>query len=167
VGPEHTNDELADMILLTASINPAFSGSARRIPVPDTPMAQLGTISELRMAQIVAVTRIAMPRGTRGNCTHEPCTLGAIAGATLFWAEVGANPRDDQEKTEQHRGKDVAKCREIYWEAACEILDGRSRHFADAPAAVAPSEVPPGRAEVVDRSALSTACHDRAPGPQP
>lgn len=138
VGPEHTNDELADMILFTASICPAFSGAARRIPVPNTSLAAYGMISELRMAQIVAATRLAMPRSTRGNCTHEPCTLGALAGANLFWAEIGANPRDDQEKTEQNRGKDVEKCREIYWEADCEVLEGPSRHFTQAPRPVAP-----------------------------
>ncbi len=133
VGPEHAHDELAEMILFTASISPAFSGAARRIPVPNTSLAEYGMISELRMAQIVAVTRLAMPRGTRGNCTHEPCTLGALGGANLFWAEIGANPRDDQEKTEEHRGKDVERCREIYWEADCEVLDGPSRHFTEAP----------------------------------
>lgn len=142
VGPEHTNEELADMIFFTAGINPAFSGAARRIPVPNTELAKYGMISELRMAQIVAVTRLAMPRGTRGNCTHEPCTLGALGGATLFWAEVGANPRDDQEKTEEHRGKDVGKCIEIYREADWEILDGPSRHFTLAPVPAAPMEIP-------------------------
>ncbi len=139
VGPEHTNDELAEMILFTASISPAFSGAARRIPVPNTSLAEYGIISELRMAQIVAATRLAMPRITRGNCTHEPCTLGAVAGANLFWAEIGANPRDDQEKTEQNRGKDVEKCREIYWETGCEVLSGPSRHFTQAPMPIAPS----------------------------
>lgn len=99
VGPEHTNEEIADRILFTASISPAFSGAARRITIPGGPLEPLGMISELRMAQIVAVTRMAMPRTTLGNCTHEPCTLGALAGANLFWAEVGANPRDIEEKT--------------------------------------------------------------------
>jgi len=139
VGPEHSNEELAEMMLFTASIRPAFSGAARRIPVPNTAMAELGTISELRMAQIVAVTRLAMPRETRGNCTHEPCTLGAIAGATLFWAEVGANPRDDHEKTEEGRGKDVAFCKELYNETETDVLEGGSLHFMKAPVPKAPS----------------------------
>jgi len=86
VGPEHTNEELADLILYTASLNPAYSGAARRIPIPGTEIAQRGSITELRMAQIVAITRLGMPRTVTGNCTHEPCTLGGIAGANLFWA---------------------------------------------------------------------------------
>jgi biotin synthase len=139
VGPEHTNEYLAAMIRLTASMNPAFSGAARRIPVPGTSMAELGIISELRMAQIVAVTRLAMPRAVRGNCTHEPCTLGALGGASIFWAEIGANPRDDQENTEESRGQNVDDCREIYEETDWKVLDGPSRHFTGAPEPTAPS----------------------------
>ncbi len=147
IGPEHTNEELAHLILFTAGIHPAFSGAARRIPIPHTELAKYGMISELRMAQIVAVTRLAMPRSTRGNCTHEPCTLGAMAGATLFWAEVGANPRDDQEKTENNRGKDLGMCRELFTEAGWEILEGPSQHFTQAPEPKAPGEITPALAQ--------------------
>ena len=129
VGPEHTNEELAEMIAFTASFNPAYSGAARRIPIPGTAMAELGVISEMRMAQIVAVTRLGMPRSVRGNCTHEPCTLGAVAGANLFWAEVGANPRDIEEKTEEGRGETVASCRSIFQESNWDIRKGPSRFY--------------------------------------
>jgi len=136
VGPEHSNEELADMIAFTASINPAYSGAARRISIPGTRLAPLGMISELRMAQIVAVTRLGMPRSVPGNCTHEPCTLGAIAGANLFWAEVGANPRDVHAKTEEGRGESVRSCRMIFQESNWSVLHGPSRFYnrADAPA---------------------------------
>ena len=130
VGPEHTNEELADMILFTASFNPSFSGAARRIPIPGTEMAERGVISELRMAQIVAVTRLGMPRTVLGNCTHEPCTLGGLAGANLFWAEVGANPRDTQEKTEEGRGETVQSCRSLFHECGWDIHNGPSRYYS-------------------------------------
>lgn len=129
IGPEHTNEELADMIAFTASFNPAYSGAARRIPIPGTKLAEFGIISELRMAQIVAVTRLGMPRSVPGNCTHEPCTLGAIAGANLFWAEVGANPRDVQAKTEDGRGESVDSCRSIFQESNWAVLHGPSRFY--------------------------------------
>jgi len=129
VGPEHTNEELAEMIEFTASFNPAYSGAARRIPIPGTAMAKRGIISELRMAQIVAVTRLGMPDCVTGNCTHEPCTLGAIAGGNLFWAEVGANPRDVEEKTEEGRGETVNSCRAIFHESDLDVLDGPSRFY--------------------------------------
>ena len=130
VGPEHTDEELADLILYTASINPAYSGAARRIPIPGTEMAKLGTITELRMAQIVAITRLGLPRSVLGNCTHEPCTLGGLAGANLFWAEVGANPRDIEEKTEEGRGETVKSCRTIFSECGWNVLEGTSRYYS-------------------------------------
>ncbi len=75
---------MAEAIEFTASFNPSYSGAARRIPIPGTAIAKRGVISELRMAQIVAATRLGMPRSVMGNCTHEPCALGAIAGAKPF-----------------------------------------------------------------------------------
>ena len=129
VGPEHTNEELAEMIMFTAALDPSYSGAARRIAIPDTGMAGRGMINELRMAQIVAVTRLGMPRTVPGNCTHEPCTLGAAAGANLFWAEVGANPRDVEEKTEEGRGETVAGCRTIFHECGWDVLNGPSRFY--------------------------------------
>jgi biotin synthase len=129
VGPEHTGEELADMILFTASLNPSFSGAARRIPIPGTAIGKRGAISELRMAQIVSVTRLGMPRTVLGNCTHEPCTLGGFAGANLFWAEVGANPRDTKEKTEEGRGETVESCRTIFRECGWDVYSDPSRYF--------------------------------------
>ncbi len=131
VGPEHSNEELADMILFTASLDPAYSGAARRISIPGTQLSRKGMITELRMAQIVAVTRLGMPRTVKGNCTHEPCTLGGLAGANLFWAEVGANPRDTQKKTEEGRGETVPSCRMLFKECGWETLQGPSRFYGD------------------------------------
>ena len=93
VWPEHTNEELAEMIEFIAFFNPSYGGADRGILIPGTAMAKRGVINEMRMTQIVSVTRLGMPRSVMGNCTREPCTLGAIGGANLFWAEVGANPR--------------------------------------------------------------------------
>ena len=129
VGPEHTNEELAEMIIFTASFNPSYSGAARRIAIPDTQMAELGMINELRMAQIVAVTRLGMPRTVMGNCTHEPCTLGAVAGANLFWAELGANPRDIKARTEEGRGDTIEHCAALFKESGWNVWNGQSRYY--------------------------------------
>jgi biotin synthase len=129
VGPEHSNEELADAILFTGSLEAAFSGAARRIAIRGTELKKRGMITELRMAQIVAVTRLGVPRTVMGNCTHEPCTLGAVAGANLFWAEVGANPRDVKERTEEGRGETVADCRALFCESGWDLLTGPSRYY--------------------------------------
>jgi biotin synthase len=129
VGPEHSPMELAEMILFTASFNPSYSGAARRIPIPGTGIAERGTITELRMAQIVAITRLGMPRTVLGNCTHEPCTLGGLAGANLFWAEGGANPRDTKARTEEGRGETVKRCRTLFHECGWDTYEGPSRYY--------------------------------------
>ncbi|MCK5545480.1 MAG: radical SAM protein [Desulfobulbaceae bacterium] len=129
VGPEHTNEELAELITFTASFNPSYSGAARRIAIPGTQMAELGMINELRMSQIVAVTRLGMPRTVMGNCTHEPCTLGAVSGANLFWAELGANPRDIEERTEEGRGDTVEHCATLFKESGWDVWSGPSRYY--------------------------------------
>jgi biotin synthase len=129
IGREHTNEELADMILFTAFLQPSFSGAARRIAIPGTALAERGMISELRMAQIVAVTRLAMPRSVTGNCSHEPGTLPIMGGANLLWAEVGANPRDILEKTEEGRGHSVPAIRKLFEETEWQTLEGPSRFF--------------------------------------
>jgi biotin synthase len=130
IGPEHTNDEIAEAILFTGSFDPSYSGAARRIAIPGTSIAKRGMISELRMAHIVAVTRLGVPRSVAGNCTHEPCTLGGIAGANLFWAEVGANPRDIEIKTEEGRGETIQSCRQIFHECGWEVWSGPSRYYS-------------------------------------
>ncbi len=129
VGPEHTIDELVQAILTAAAVGPAFSGAARRITVPGTGIAARGMISELRMAQIVAASILGTPRTVKGYCTHEPCTLAAMAGANLLWAETGSNPRDTREKTEQGRGLTVDACAGIFRETEWKTLKGPSVYF--------------------------------------
>jgi len=126
VGPEHGTDELIEKIEIHRDAAPVFSGAMRRIPIPGTTMAARGQISELRLAYLVAVVRLAMGRTVIGNCTHEPNVLGAAAGANLFWAEIGPNPRDVDLRTEDGRGLDVARCRTMLEEADYEVLVGPS-----------------------------------------
>jgi biotin synthase len=130
VGPEHSTAELLEKLLIARDISPAYAGAARRITIPDTALAGHGMVSEARMAHIIAVSRLVLPLAVRGNCTHEPNSYGAAAGANLFWAEAGANPRDTRERTEEGRGATVARCREIFREAEWASLDGPSGFFA-------------------------------------
>ncbi len=129
VGPEHTPEELAEKTLIGREASPRYSGTARRISIPGSSLAEYGMISEFTMAYQVAVVRLAMGRSVRGNCTHEPNLLGAASGANLFWAEAGANPRDTRAETAEGRGLGVAACRKILEEADYRVLDGPSRIY--------------------------------------
>jgi biotin synthase len=126
IGPEHSIEEIADKILIGRDMEPCYSGAMRRISIPGSELEEYGMISEYRLAFLVAVVRLAMGRDLIGNCTHEPNLLGPVAGANLFWAEVGTNPRDTEAETSKGRGMDVKSCMEMFKEADFNILQGPS-----------------------------------------
>ena len=129
VGSEHTIGELVEKTIITRDARPVFSGSARRIPIPNTGMAKYGIVSEARMAHILAVVRLALGYDVPGNCTHEPNVAGAAAGANLVWAEAGSNPRDTEKETEGKRGLTVKDCIRVLEEAEWKVLKGPSRFY--------------------------------------
>jgi len=129
VGNEHSVEELVEKTLITRDAKPGYSGSARRIPIPNTKMAKYGIVSEARMAHILAVVRLALGYDIPGNCTHEPNVIGAAAGANLLWAEAGSNPRDTEQETEGKRGMTVKECVKVLEEAEWKILQGPSKFY--------------------------------------
>jgi biotin synthase len=79
-------------------------------------MERFGMITEREMARMVAVSRLVMGDVPRAHCTHEPHSASLMAGANLFFPEVGASPRDRTADTGEGRGKSLAACREIFKE---------------------------------------------------
>jgi biotin synthase len=126
IGPEHSVDEIAEKILIGREMNTCYSGAMRRINIPGSELERYGMISEYRLAFLVAVVRLAMGRNLIGNCTHEPSLLGATAGANLFWAEVGTNPRDTEVDTSEGRGLGTKSCIAMFKEADFDVLQGPS-----------------------------------------
>ncbi len=129
VGNEHSVEELVEKTIITRDAKPVYSGAARRIPIPDTKMAQYGIVSEAKMAHILAVVRLALGYDVPGNCTHEPNVIGAAAGANLLWAEAGSNPRDTEADTEGKRGMTVKDCIRVLEEAEWHVLQGPSKFY--------------------------------------
>ena len=105
VGPEHETGEIVDRMFLARQYGATYSGVMRRINFPGSPMQEYGMITELEMARMVAVSRLVMGDVPRAHCTHEPHTASLIAGANLFFPEVGSNPRDGAEQVTGGRGK--------------------------------------------------------------
>jgi biotin synthase len=120
VGPEHKAEEIVDLMLLARQYRATYSGVMRRINFPGSPMASHGMISELEMARMVAVSRLVMGDISLAHCTHEPNSAALMAGANLFFPEVGSSPRDGLADTGQGRGHDIGRCRvmqqEMGWE---------------------------------------------------
>jgi biotin synthase len=116
VGPEHSPEEISDRMLLARKYGATYSGVMRRINFEGSPMARYGMITEREMARMVAVSRLVMGTVPKAHCTHEPHSASLLAGANLFFPEVGSSPRDGKADTGEGRGKTVAACRQLLQE---------------------------------------------------
>jgi biotin synthase len=119
IGPEHSPEELAEQIHLGMEYGCFQHAAMRRVYIPSAPLAPQGQITELRLAQVVAVVALATLgcSETRSIAVHEPNLLGLAAGANTVYAETGANPRDTEEDTTGHRGRDIDACKQMLYEA--------------------------------------------------
>ena len=119
IGPEHTPEELVEQMFLGIEYGCFQHAAMRRVHVPTLPVAERGQITELRLAQVVAVVALATlgcPE-TQNIAVHEPNLLGLAAGANVVYAETGANPRDTEADTSANRGIDMAAARKMLYEA--------------------------------------------------
>jgi biotin synthase len=116
VGPEHAKEEIVERMLLARKYRATYSGVMRRINFPGSPMENCGMITELEMARMVAVSRLVMGDVPRAHCTHEPHAASLLAGANLFFPEVGSSPRDGQADTAKGRGRTLADCARLFQE---------------------------------------------------
>ncbi len=107
VGPEHDVTEIVDRMLLARRYGATYSGVMRRINFPGSPMEPHGMITEREMARMVAVSRLVMGDIPGAHCTHEPHTASLMAGANLFFPEVGSNPRDNADQICGGRGRSL------------------------------------------------------------
>lgn len=103
VGPEHPYEELLQEIKRAKDLNISVMAVMRRIPVPGTPLFDLGKITASELTKIVAVTNIVV-NPERAMNVHEPTQMTLLAGVNQLYAEVGANPRDTNSDTEKSRG---------------------------------------------------------------
>lgn len=124
VGPEHSPQELVDQMFLGVEYECFQHAAMRRVYFPTSPLAHHGQISELRLAQITAVVALASMgcAETKNIAVHEPNLIGLTSGANVVYAEAGANPRDTEEETSEHRGRDIATCKTMLYEAGFENL---------------------------------------------
>lgn len=116
VGPEHSNEEIIELMFLARDYGATYSGVMRRINFPGSPMTKFGMITELEMARLVAVSRLIMGNVPKAHCTHEPHSASLMAGANLFFPEVGSSPRDNQNDTRKGRGHGIEFCQSIHKE---------------------------------------------------
>lgn len=94
IGIEHTNKEIADSFLTAIRYGALVTGGMSRVPVKGTPLGNLPAVSEERLAQIAAVTRLAANFHAPDICIHRNSQLAIEWGANVAVVESGAIPRD-------------------------------------------------------------------------
>ncbi|HZK02568.1 MAG TPA: hypothetical protein VFC96_06885, partial [Anaerovoracaceae bacterium] len=94
LGVEHTNEEIADNFLVAMKYGATVTGCMERIPVEGTPLGKYPAISERRLAQVIAVTRLAAGYHAPDICVHRATELAMEWGANVAVVETGAIPRD-------------------------------------------------------------------------
>ncbi len=124
IGPEHSNDELLERILLMAQYDCFQAAVMRRVPILGTPLAHNGQIDLLRSAQIVAVVTLAMiqNKSLAAIAIHEPDLLGLSSGANSLYAEFGVNPRDMAADTTASRGHSIQDCKNMFTDVGLNTL---------------------------------------------
>lgn len=120
IGPEHSYAEIADEILRARDYNVGVMAVMRRIPVSGTSLYGRGQISAVELCKIAAVARI-VTRPHRAMNAHETTPMSLICGVNQLYAEIGANPRDEQSNTEQNRGLTVRDVRQLLIDAEYEL----------------------------------------------
>lgn len=124
VGPEHTNEEIAESILTHRALGATLMGVMARFAVPGTPKFDLGTISPSRLAQITAVVRLAAGKQAHAICTHPSDERIVRSGANTVVLEYGAIPRDTNVSPGEWRGVTVEKAAQLLRDAGYEVGNG-------------------------------------------
>ncbi len=116
IGPEHTNEQIATEIFRAKDYGVNVMAVMRRVNFEGSPMQELGEITAARMALICAVSVLCV-RPNRAMGVHEPEIISLISGANQIYAEMGTNPRDTDENTQNNRGFSVTKAKRMLSDA--------------------------------------------------
>jgi biotin synthase len=92
IGPEHTPEEIADLLLTIQSFEPLGCGTQKRINVKGTPFGDGEELSKERCLLIAAAVRLSSGRMRATGC-HPGYEEVLYSGGCAFNIETGAVPR--------------------------------------------------------------------------
>lgn len=121
IGVEHTNEEIADVFITALYHGAKLSGAMSRVPIPGTPLYHHGQLPERRLAQIVAITRLAAGYLVPDICVHPASQLAMEWGANVVVVDVGAVPRDSNNLDEEWQCFDVKTAKKWFGNAGYEV----------------------------------------------
>ena len=116
IGAEHSYEEILTEIRRAESLEPEVMAVMRRVNYPDSPLVDRKMITAIELVKIAAVTNLVV-RPSRAMNLHESEQMSLLAGVNQLYAEIGANPRDVNAKTETSRGLSVYQTRKMLSDA--------------------------------------------------
>lgn len=125
LGEEHTGEEIADVFLNSLDHGVVISGAMARIPVKGTPLGDTPQVTNERLAQVVAVTRLCGGRSVPDICVHPACKEAVEAGANVVVVERGAVPRTGQVAEDLWNGFDCDKAKALLMDAGYTVIQKR------------------------------------------
>ena len=126
-GPEHSLTEIVKRaVFLRDEIKPVHTGCGRRLPIPTSPLKDLGILDKLAQALRMAATRVFFGYEIPWHA-GDHSILGGVTGCNLSWAESGSNPRDT--KADTVIGATVATRTEAFEETGWKVVKGPSIMF--------------------------------------
>ena len=116
IGAEHTYDEILTEILRAKYLHPEVMAVMRRVNYLGSPMSDRKMVSAIELIKIAAVTNLVV-KPSRAMNLHESEPMSLLAGINQLYAEMGANPRDINEKTELSRGISINQAKTMLVDA--------------------------------------------------
>lgn len=125
-GREHTSEEIADIFLTLREHNAYMLGTMARVPVKGTPLGDIEIISDVKLAQLTAVFRLACSYKVKYICVHPASREAVEAGANVVVIEKGAIPRDSEFAVNEWNTFTASDARKLLETAGYKIISFRN-----------------------------------------
>lgn len=116
LGPEHTDEEIVEAAFRLKPYDIRLGGMMARVPIPGTPLYELGEVSEDRQVRVIAMTRLIYGPEVDAICVHPPIPKALWAGANTVVVESGAIPRDQDMSESSWRGFSPSNAAKLFEE---------------------------------------------------
>jgi len=116
LGSEHTDEEIVDAAFRLKPYDIKLGGVMARVPIPGTPLYELGQVSEERQTRVIAMTRLIYGPEVDAICIHPPLPSALKAGANTVVVECGAIPRDQDTFDTDWRGFSITTANRLFCE---------------------------------------------------
>lgn len=113
IGPEHTNEEIADKMIEIIDLETDVTGVMQRVTVPGTLKSKFGNLERERLAQITAIMRIYGKDKIKDFFIHPAYDECIDAGANCLVVDFGAIPRDKDFSIKEWKGQSVGSARNL------------------------------------------------------